>query len=200
MLRAVVALMMSLAGQAELSADEFLSKWRSHAKCAYSGFVCADFCFFGPFSGCCRVQLKSRPQARCRCRRLVLANSLRSPARVSHSSVPMVRWSRDTKWRCSVLTFFFPRTSGRSAFPSTVAQGLAYEIQVDSDPHKLPTSHTCIGLVRRARLCAACSASCSRRRSALLQGHITLPSVACKASLKQKLDWCLHAAHTFEYR
>ena len=159
-----------------------------------------DLCFC-PFSGCCRVQLKSRPQARRRCRRLVLGNSVRSPARVSHSSVPMVRCSRDTRRRCSVLTFCFPRTSGRSAFPATVTQGLAYEIQVDSDPHKLPTSHTCIGLVRRARFCAACSsATCSRRCSALLQGHITLPSVASKASLKQKLDWCLHAAHTFEYR
>jgi hypothetical protein len=33
----------------------------------------------------------------------------------------------------------------------------------------------------------------------MLQGEITLPSVASKVCLKQKLDWCLNAARTFEY-
>ena len=39
------------------------------------------------------------------------------------------------------------RTSGRTVFPVHVPEDLRYEIQIDSDAQKLPTTHTCCGLV-----------------------------------------------------
>jgi hypothetical protein len=40
------------------------------------------------------------------------------------------------------------RSSGRTAFPVDIPDDMMYEIAVDSDPDKLPTTHACIGLVR----------------------------------------------------
>ena len=40
------------------------------------------------------------------------------------------------------------RSSGRTVFPIHVPEDLRYEIEIDSDAQKLPTTHTCFGLVR----------------------------------------------------
>ena len=46
-----------------------------------------------------------------------------------------------------VLNVYVYRTSGRTVFPVHVPEDLRYEIEIDSDAQKLPTTHTCYGLV-----------------------------------------------------
>ena len=56
------------------------------------------------------------------------------------------------------------RSSGRTVFPVHVPEDLHYEIEVDPDAQKLPTTHTCFGLVRNG--CAHALITSSQRADA----------------------------------
>jgi hypothetical protein len=116
---------------------------------------------------------------------------------------------------CRVFVIFFnrshdlcARSSGRSVMPVSVPEGSSFGIDIDPDPDKLPTTHTCFGIVRFPLSFVSYASHHLRQFSSantpppffsFFQGQITLPSVPSKALLKQKLDWCLYAAASFEY-
>jgi hypothetical protein len=57
------------------------------------------------------------------------------------------------------------RSSGRIVFPVHVPEDMHYEIEIDSDAHKLPTTHTYIGFVRNDGSPLYLAAHCHNIRS-----------------------------------